>query len=82
MQSCTYLTYPIICSVWQRPLLYTGKTAKFSDTECRIPDGKKKLIAMGTRVGSLYYHYCLTSCHRANVTEVVFAERQKRRCGI
>ena len=37
----------------------TGKTAKFSETGCRILDAKSKLIATGTRVGSLYYLDCV-----------------------
>lgn len=46
-----------------------GKIAKFSESECRIFDGKMKLIATGTRVGSLYYLDCLTGCQNTEVTE-------------
>ena len=35
-----------------------GKTVKFDEAECRIYNLNKKLIAMATRVGSLYYLNC------------------------
>ena len=47
----------------------SGKTAKFNESGCRISDAKGKLIATGTRVGSLYYLDCLTSCQNVNIAE-------------
>ena len=41
-----------------------GKMIDFSDTGCQILDPNRKLIAVATRVGSLYYLNCQTD-HRA-----------------
>ena len=40
-------------------------------------DARKKLIATGTKIGSLYYLNCLTSCQRVNVAESVCQESKE-----
>ena len=55
----------------------SGKTAKFSETGCRILDTKRKLIATGTRVGSLYYLNRLTGCQHVIVAESVRQESKE-----
>lgn len=55
----------------------SGKTAEFSKTNCRFLDAKKKLIAVGMRLGSLYYLDCLTSCQHANAAECSHEESRE-----
>ena len=55
----------------------TGKTAKFSEIGCRILDTKRKLIATGKRVGSLYYFDCLIGSQHVNVTGSVCQESKE-----
>ena len=43
-----------------------GKTVKFSDAGCEIVDKKQRLIATGSRKGSLYFLDC-SECQHANV---------------
>ena len=52
----------------------TGKTTRFSEAGCRILDAKRKLVAAGTRVGSLYYLDCLTGCQQINAAASVCQE--------
>ena len=46
-----------------------GKMTKFSEASCQILDANRKLIAEGSRVGSLYYLDCQTDCQQINVAE-------------
>ncbi len=46
-----------------------GKTTRFSEVGCHILDANRKLIATGSRVGSLYYLDCRTDCQQINVAE-------------
>ena len=45
-----------------------GKTARFGETSCQILDANRKLVAVATRVGDLYYLSCCPGsqkCHTA-----------------
>ena len=45
-----------------------GKTARFGETSCQILDANRKLVAVATRVGDLYYLSChpgSQKCHTA-----------------
>ena len=45
-----------------------GKTARFGETSCQILDANRKLVAVATRVGDLYYLSCRQGsqkCHTA-----------------
>ena len=45
-----------------------GKTARFGETSCQILDSNRKLVAVATRVGDLYYLSCRPGsqkCHTA-----------------
>ena len=46
-----------------------GKMIEFSETGCNILDSNRKLIAVATRVGSLYYLNCRTDHQQANPAE-------------
>ena len=44
-----------------------GKTTSFDKTSCRVYDANEKLIAIGSKVGSLYYLNCYS--HQVNVAD-------------
>ena len=52
----------------------SGKTVEFSEAGCEIVDVNRKLIATGTRVGSLYYLNCRKNGQRMNAA----AEKESR----
>ena len=54
-----------------------GKTTKFDESGCRILDGRKKLIAVATRVGSLYYLDCHSDSQQLNAIEKQSQEMKK-----
>ena len=44
----------------------SGKVVKFTETGCEILDSNKKVIAVATRVGSLYYLNCQADNEQTN----------------
>ncbi len=46
----------------------TGKKIKFDETNCQILDTDQKVVAIGTKSGSLYYLDCLSELQQINVT--------------
>ena len=44
-----------------------GKITNFDKTSCRVYDADKKLIAIGSKVGCLYYLNCYS--HHVNVAD-------------
>ena len=55
----------------------SGKRVRFSETGCHIFDAKKRLIASGTKVGSLYYLDCLTGCQEVNAADGLLQESKE-----